>query len=376
MMSEETYSTLSLTSAANTALTGTDRQDTNGNPLKYFRSLTTHSRIQQMTHRDLLDIVCPTWKVLRHWYGNCISDYDFTGGAGGTLYAVGTLNSKKVQWASQRQGWNTWVHLPLSEEIFATYSLQQLMNKATDIRNSATVATAVTTSLTGADNRDRLDQAFTYNGGFVEHTFVNTCNKNLSFEFFISTPRRMLTHQNGKHGLLPAYCALMDKQSQIPRANALDPKTDLLDLEQSYDRMFTYSKRDQSLNYNWKVHPAKKTTLLPGQTVKFMVKLPSFKFTSSDWNTLIAQLPNEPQFAPFCTVVLDVRVTSELAHDADYLLVGQAAGTYIHTQREYHNCRAVPFQPKMNVVMIDDLDSGAVTLDINAQTEAEDGFVN
>lgn len=388
----EVSEALTLSSASRTLVSGFETKDVNGNDTKHFKSTTVHSKAGDFTHRQLLDLLCPAWRVRRQWYGASYQGFDVNGNA--SLDATPSY----VTWTSGVQAWNQHIHLPITSKAITpcTYSLEELVNKSTDVNNfSLVTANPANTALTGPFSdltTGQFEQQFNYRGGYVEHTFTNTCNHNLHMEFFISTPRRFLAGEGtyggggfvqgtpGAYSSNPASLALYSELKNQPLVNVKVPIDPGDAVNTTSDIMFTYRKQQSLLHYNWKVSAPKRATLLPGQTLKFTVQLPAFRFTNSDWNTTLFALQartGKPTYAPFCTVILDVRARAELAHNADYSAVTYGSGTYTHIQNEYHNCRAIPFASTNNVVTINDISTASGSdLVINPLTEAEQAFID
>lgn len=367
----EVSEALTLSTAARTALSGYETKDVNGVDTKHFKSRTRHSGTQELSHRELLNIICPPFKVVREWYGNTVNNY-----SSGTAATV-VPTRKYVTWTSPSQSWETFIHLPKSDTSSATYPLETLMYKARDISNWPT---QVTTTPLDSGTQAGYEQQMNYHGGFVQHTFTNTGNTTLTFEFFVSTPRRPLAYTNLQYGTLPAQCAVQDKINSVPTRNTNAPIDVPAAYDSSTDKMFTFTKHDATLHYNWKVSGPKRCNLQPGQNVIFTVHLPSFKFTESAWNKMLGRITTptfyniNPEFVPFATVILDVRVRAELCHSDDYVEVNIGSGAYTHVQKEYHHMRALPYAPTANTVMLNNLSTGDALQHRNPLTEAEDAF--
>jgi len=355
MSSKRRYSevseALTLSSAATSSVSFYETKDVNGNDTKHIKSTTRHSGVRDFTHKQLTDILCPPWRATRLWYGNSFTM------ATGTVSAV--ANTKIVNWNGAAQAHNTFVHLPKSIDTGNTYSLQQLIKKAADISNVAAITARPDPSL----GTNSFEQQFAYYGGYVEHIFINTSNSNIEMEFYLCTPRRFLSHSTTDQGHLPVQDAYQSKTNNAPLANSLDPQNVTADYDAGNDVMFRFDRRDTTLHFNWKCAPPKRATLLPGQKLIYTVRLPSFHFTESAFNTSLGKIGAStllPEFLPFCTVVLDVRARGEIQQTTDATpKVGYGPGQYTHLQREYHSCRAVPYQPTNNAIHINNLDVAA-----------------
>jgi len=197
-------------------------------------------------------------------------------------------------------------------------------------------------------------------------------------EFTICTPRQFLPFANdtanGTLDNLPAQIALLDYAQNTTLLNAITPVNVPSAIDTSTDLMFRLGSSCRTLHYKWKCAKPVRILLQPGQQVDFVVNIPAFKFTNSDWNNYVTAAGVLPEFLPFATVVLDVRTKSEIVHNADYTKVQFGSGTYTHVQQEYHNIQACPYQPQNNMVTINNLDSAIANADqlvINPLTEEE-----
>jgi len=390
-LSQETTSALTLSAPSRTYVSGFETKDVNGNDKKHFKSTTTHSGSRKFGLHDIVNLICPTWKVKREGYGTFLKGFDYNGTAS-------SQSGKSIVWTSGLQQWSQFVHMPRTNKAIpaiTTYSLEELVAKAVDVNNlTLTTANTAISSSTGpftSLNGGSYEQQFCYNGGYCQHIFTNTCDHNIEMEFFISTPRRFLTADGTYDGtfntagpatysLNPTTLALLDYQQNIPLRSSVAPIVQDTKIDQATDLMFTYNPSCRSLHYHWKVHAPKKCSLLPGQQVIYTVKLPSFKFTNSDWNHTQFSGANRtaiPEYLPFCTVILDVRCRGEICHDAAYTNVTYGAGHLTHVQKEYHSCKALPYTSSNNVVHINNMDTdGSTNLVINPLTEQEQDMID
>jgi len=361
----EVSEAMTLTTPSTTVIEYRASKDINGEARKYIKSSTKHSGVRDFNHRQLTDILCPVWRATRLWYGN---SFEMTDGA---ITAVPT--AKIIGWNACSGSLESFVHLPKSITTGCTYSLEQLITKASDINNFTQITARPATPLSlGA-----YEQQFGYLGGSVQHKFTNTGTTTIEMTFYLSTPRRYLGHRVDAQGQLPMQNAWRSKINNVSLRNLATPIDVPADYNAGDDVMFAYKKTDTLLHFDWKSQPPKRVRLAPGQELHYTVRLPSFHFTNSAFNASIG--PGvDPEFLPFCTVVLDVQCRGEMCQTATDV-VGYGPGQYSHVQKEYHACRAVPYAPQENAIIINNLDLRGVNADtaflhINPQNEAQNSY--
>ena len=164
-INQESQESLRLSQSSNTRILGVETKDANGVDKKHYKSLTFHNtKPTPFTHKQLADLLCPPYQVNRLWYGNTF--HTFTAGAFSTTTAF-----RKSEFSSGTQDYQSFIHMPARMTNAATYSLDQLIDKAKDVSNYKMITAQGNDPLSGAD---RNDCTINYYGGKVKHTFTNT----------------------------------------------------------------------------------------------------------------------------------------------------------------------------------------------------------
>lgn len=345
------------------------------------------------THSDLVNLMCPPFKLKFNVYGNALQN--LTNSGSNRVFQT----AKAMASVRGAQQVYSFFHMPVINPTvggtgiyMSTQSLSTLIDKGKDVQNlQPNTANSIPLNTDQGYSPVRgYDQAFVFHGGYIKHTFVNTCNMDIKMTVALSKPKRAI-YWDGQFGtslqdsLLPITCALKDKKMNAPlRANHL-PTQDPFMIDSCTDLTFNYSPSDRLLHTNYKV-VQKQITVQPGGKVTVTVNLPPFKFMESTWNQLVAnqqsssitQATYPATFAPFCTQILDVFIKGQLVHSEDYTQVGISETSMIHTQEEYYHCRAVPFVPFNTVVYYDAINGvqPEQQVHINEEDETEDTIIN
>ena len=196
-----------------------------------------------------------------------------------------------------------------------------------------------------------------YRGGSTTHTFYNTGNEEIWMEFFEVRPRRFLQAFE-----TPLNTIAVDKIQNASKttgyaytqvdANGIYVNDQYI---QPTNPQYTIEKNDFLFHEKFLCSKPKKIKVLGGETVKYVMKHPSFKITESGWwksmisggNASFASTSqpggSEIDYAPFCTSWLLIRICGQLG-STDTGTASTQQGNFIGTGSATVGVNVVPFQ--------------------------------
>lgn len=212
----------------------------------------------------------------------------------------------------------------------------------------------------------KYNHKFIYERGYTKHTFINQGLTDVFLKTFISSPRTFLPSTQDGHQNLPV-CESLRQQFQNTMVLGTDSGAithNSSATNETSDLAFRLTPNDSQRNYNWTTTQTKLVKIDPGDKIDIIVNHPAFSFSESDFNTYLSvrgftqgtetgTTITTPCYAPFATVVLDVQCYSEIGKDIVNNNVSSTRGELLHTQEQFHSCRAVPWV-KENVVLVQD----------------------
>jgi len=377
--------------------------------------ITRHVRTQPAKRKRakvpnvLMKLFAPPFSLSRYGYGNA-----FTWAAGVYGTEPGGNNSN-YRWSPGYQKWLSFIHLPLGDARFAadfapstTYTINDLIYQSIKYRATTNLPALTTstfdTSFPVVSNvwvppfKQATAPAFAnwmniaYDGGYCEHTFTNASNATCTMTVWECIPRVALNAETDVYNNTSYSCApsILAANSKVEAAaKRPDATVDLgftgtpADYNSGDDQFFGLSPKDDRLHMHWKVSKPRTIVLAPGQIAKIKVDFEPFSLTGKDVILNLGQSGTAaggqvvPTFLPMCTKLLEIRCKSEIAHDASaagkFTVVSDTLGTLLHTQKEYHKCRALPYVSIDNHVMVNDIIHGdaaaTATQFINDETD-------
>jgi hypothetical protein len=367
---------------------------------------------EKFTLPKLYDILFPKFRVKRYSYGRL--NYGYSDNT--WQYDV---NARTIQCAVSKQGFGTYVHLPVlpfGETITGLgvrsymnstaygaglqtgFCLNDLVKKSIDIRGptspqwnpfddtliNAGDGYTLDAGITGAVNT--TDMAFQYHGGYTKHRFTNSGNATAHVTIHVSRPRRPMwvqpcfdtTFQAAPNATqlnylanfelqMPALLALADKVQTGPTYDG--SSLTIQNLPSANDNVndlaFRYSKHDSQRLFNFETE-TKHFTLGPGEKLEYTIVHDKFSFSEAVWNnifsnatlriaTVLTPINRHANLMPFCSAIMDVMVQGEVGHKPDYGALGSSACVLTHEQEEYHNARYCPTSRNVNTLTLQDL---------------------
>lgn len=298
-----------------------------------------------LTYREMHDLLFPQLDYSRHHYGNY--NYQNT-----TTNNQAFTEPNSISWGNNRQGCVEYLHLPVTTKapdlLACTLTLEDLVNKQSDISNLSVISSRPASALSNPDTRQTMSNQLIFKGGKSVHHFINQTNADMTLFFNVSRPRHNLPwDQNSQNNTMPASLSLRSKSKDYPMRNGVfNPTATGTNEDEVQDPMFKLSYSDTRLNTRWRVSQTKTVRLGPGDECTYTVNHPAFKFTEANWVTLIAN--NSPIFVPFATSVLTVRCLTEMAHSADYSGLSFGKGIINHHQKDYYSMKALPYSKIYN----------------------------
>lgn len=356
---------------------GNERQSATSYPLK-------DQPYPNLTLRDLTSLVCPPFKV-------AITSYGFNG----TLYSSADATTKpgnlrNIYTQAGRQYWFEAYGLPAYDISTnpTTMDVNQLMMKARDVRNIANIVNPAADPL-NPSTTDAVDQQFQYMAGFQRHEFVNSGNTTVHCEFWELHPRHPMVAYALSGGAIRAATigadVLADMVDNQPLANTINPTYTAASYDSTNDMSVRITKNLDRINSKYKVSKPVRVTIQPGGTFVYTMKFTPFKCTNTEWQHILYPPVNSALSAvhwmPGFTKILVGRMWGELSHnegDGNHLYSAVNCGpiNLMHIMKEYHHCRACPYQPTKNTIIDYRLDTSAAAVEhmdeLNQDNEAFD----
>jgi len=374
---------ISLESAPTIYTTVSGISEQNGNERQSATSLSLKKQPRHnMSLMDLTSLLAPPFKCAITSYG-----YNMYGKTAGSYPpGTGAGDLRNIYSPAGQQYWFEAVGLPASDRSFTPtiMDVDSLITKSKDIRNIADI-TPVSGQPLMQSTGESKELQFQYMSGYQRHEFVNAGNTTVHAEFWELHPRHPMTGyaSNGTYTGVGAD-VLADMATNQPLANTLRPVYTTTSYDAVTDLSVRINKYLDTVNAKYKVSKPVRVTIQPGGTFVYTMKFEPFKFTNTEWNALIGTGTADTSHAnlmPGFTKLLCARFWGELSHNAGseshlYSAVNCGPVNLMHIQKEYHHCRACPYQPTKNVIIDYRLDTSAAATEhmdeLNQDNEAFD----
>jgi len=382
LVSQSTTSTMKdaislSTYAPSVSMTISGVSQQNGNERQQAQSVLTKGQLRPyLSIADLTSLLCPPFKVKTSSYGYNGYLYDSTKTA-----AAGDL--RNIYQPAGGQYWFEAYALPAVglDNCPTILDVQTLISKAKDIRNIANIADPPNNPLLALDK----DLQFQYLGGYQRHQFVNSGNTTVFMEIWELHPRHPMIAYNTASGPVKPNTigtdVLADMVTNQPLGNTLAPLYTTTSYDSVNDMSVRITNNMDRINMKYKVSKPVRVTIQPGGTFVYTIKLEAFKMTNSEWATLIGPPGSNPnlngaQWMPGFTKAICARIWGEMSHSEAseahlYSAVNSGPVNLMHTQTDYHHCRAMPFQPTKNVIIDYRLDQSNTAVEHMDELEQE-----